>query len=47
MWVVFAIVAALWVLSVNLYMPIPMIIVLFAAMITSAAVAVMPVRSSS
>ncbi len=44
MWVVFSLFAVLWVLSVNLYMPIPMVIALFAAVISSAAMAVMPAK---
>ncbi len=44
MWVVFAILLVLWLLSIQFYLPVLMILALFAAMLVSAAVALLPAR---
>lgn len=46
MWIVFSIVLVLWMLSVHFYMPVPIILGLFAALVGCATVALIPVRRS-
>lgn len=44
MWIVFAILLVLWILSVHFYLPVAVILGLFAALVGCATVALMPVR---
>lgn len=46
MWIVFSIVLVLWILSVQFYLPVPVILALFAALVGCATVALLPVRRS-
>ena len=46
MWILFSVLLVLWVLSIHFYFPVPLILMLFAALVGCATVALMPVRRS-
>ncbi len=47
MWVVFSVFLVLWLLGINFYMPAWLVIALFGAMLTAAALAALPARQRS
>lgn len=46
MWIVFSIFLVLWIVSIHFYFPVLFILALFAAMLATAAIALLPARTA-